>query len=146
MTVSAWVKPSSLNGWTTVVLKERPGGLAYALYASDNTAKPPAGYVNTGGGDLKASKNPVLPLNVWTHLAVTYDGQSLRLYVNGLLRHSRSASGSIRTSASPLRIGGNAVWGEYFKGLIDEVRIYGRALSLAEIQTDRNRAISAACQ
>src|SRR6185436_9570699 len=57
MTVSAWVKPSSLNGWTTVVLKERPGGLAYALYASDNTSKPPAGYINTGGGDLKASKN-----------------------------------------------------------------------------------------
>ena len=35
-----------------------------------------------------------------------------------------------------LRIGGNAVWGEYFKGRIEEVRIYNRALTAAEIQTD----------
>ena len=37
-------------------------------------------------------------------------------------------------------IGGNTVWGEYFAGLIDEVRIYNRALSAAEIQTDMNTA------
>ena len=39
-------------------------------------------------------------------------------------------------STGSLGIGGNAVWGEYFKGLIDEVRVYNRALSAGEIQTD----------
>jgi hypothetical protein len=39
-------------------------------------------------------------------------------------------------SSGPLRMGGNSVWGEYFAGLIDEVRIYDRALSVAELQTD----------
>ena len=45
---------------------------------------------------------------------------------------------------SPLRIGGNAVWGEYFSGLIDEVRIYNRALTAAEIQADMNTPIGPA--
>jgi Concanavalin A-like lectin/glucanases superfamily len=40
-----------------------------------------------------------------------------------------------------LRIGGNSVWGEYFQGSIDEIRIYNRALSPAEIQADMNTAI-----
>ena len=40
------------------------------------------------------------------------------------------------TSTGALRIGGNSLWGEYFQGRIDEVRVYSRALSAAEIQTD----------
>ena len=46
--------------------------------------------------------------------------------------------GSILTSSGPLRIGGNSVWGEFFAGAIDEVRVYNRALTQIEIQTDMN--------
>jgi concanavalin A-like lectin/glucanase superfamily protein len=42
----------------------------------------------------------------------------------------------ITTSGGALRIGGNSIRGEYFRGLIDDVRIYNRALSAAEIQAD----------
>ena len=52
-------------------------------------------------------------------------------------------SGPIVTNTGALRIGGNTIWGEYFNGLIDEVRIYSRALSAAEIQTDMNRSVTA---
>ena len=45
-------------------------------------------------------------------------------------------SGGIQSSSSPLWIGGNQPYGEYFQGLIDDVRVYNRALSQAEIQTD----------
>ncbi len=45
-------------------------------------------------------------------------------------------------SSSPLRLGGNSVWGEFFKGRIDEVRIYNRDLSAAEINADLNTAIA----
>lgn len=55
---------------------------------------------------------------------------------------SRAVSGNLVSSSGPLRIGGNAVWGEWFKGLIDEVRIYNRALSASEISSDMNTAIS----
>ena len=50
-------------------------------------------------------------------------------------------AGPLLTSTGALRLGGNSIWGEYFPGRIDEVRIYNRALSAAEIQTDMNTAI-----
>ncbi len=52
-----------------------------------------------------------------------------------------AATGAIQASASPLRIGGNAIWGEYTDGRIDEVRIYNRALSAAEITTDMTKPV-----
>jgi fibronectin type 3 domain-containing protein len=142
MTVEAWVYPTSLSGWRTVILKETSNGLAYALYAYDNAPRP-ATYINTGGNDLSAAGTTGIPVNTWTHLAATYDATTLRLFVNGTQVGTRAISGSIVVSGSPLRIGGNALWGEYFTGRIDEARIYNRALSQAEIQTDMNTAIIA---
>ena len=49
---------------------------------------------------------------------------------------SNAVTGAITTSTSPLRIGGNAVWPEFFSGLIDDVRVYNRALTATEIQSD----------
>jgi hypothetical protein len=151
MTLEAWVNPSanagtSVNdGWRTVIMKERSTtGLAYGLYSNDGDSNPsrPAGYIRNNGTDVEAANGPAVPIGVWTHLAVTYDGTTLRLYVNGVLRNSVSAPGGINASTAPLRIGGNTVFSvpgtEYFAGLIDEVRIYNRALSAAEITADMN--------
>ena len=74
--------------------------------------------------------------NTWTHLATTYDGATLRLYVNGVQVASKAQTGSLATSASPLTIGGDPLDGQYFKGRIDEVRVYRAALSQSEIQAD----------
>jgi len=143
MTVEAWINPTALGAtawsWRTVVLKEQPAGMAYALYANNGSARP-TGQVNIGG-EQNALGPAQLPLGTWTHLAVTYDGASLQLYVNGLPVGSKAQSGPIPGSNSPLRIGGNAVWGEYFAGLIDEVRIYDRALSRDEIAADMGKAL-----
>jgi hypothetical protein len=54
---------------------------------------------------------------------------------------STSVSGSVRTSSDPLTIGGSTVWGRWFAGQIDEVRIYSRALGQSEIQTGMNQTI-----
>jgi hypothetical protein len=132
------VKPSSLADWRTIILKERSPGLAYALYAADGGSRPPSTYINTGAGDVSAVASSLLPLNVWTHVAATYNGAELRLYVNGALAATRVTSGGVLISAEPLRIGGNSVWGEFFAGAIDEVRVYKRALTQAEIQSDMN--------
>ena len=112
----------------------------YALYAANGQARP-AGYGHIGT-DIASTASSAIGLNVWTHLAVTFDGSTLRLYVNGAVVNSIAKSGSMATSSNPLRIGGNTIWGEYFAGLIDEVRIYNRALSAAEIQTDMNTPVA----
>jgi hypothetical protein len=157
MTLEAWVNPSANAGvapnagWRTVILKERGAdGLAYALYGNDGDMNPsrPAGYVHNGadgGTDKEATAAPALPIGVWSHVAVTFDSASIRLYVNGVLRNTLAAPGAIGASASPLRIGGNNVFSapgtEFFAGLIDEVRVYNRALGAAEITTDMNTPI-----
>jgi hypothetical protein len=65
----------------------------------------------------------------------------MRLYVNGVQVASRAESGLIQTTAGSLTIGGNAPEAEYWSGVIDEVRIYNRALSASEIQKDMNAPI-----
>jgi hypothetical protein len=75
-------------------------------------------------------------VNTWTHVAATYDGARIRFYVNGVLASSTPASGTYQVNAAPLWLGGNAVYGEHFKGKLDEVRMYNRALAPAEILQD----------
>ena len=140
MTLEAWVKPTALSGWRTALLKEAAGSLSYALYAHAS-APNPAVTVQIAGYDRSAVGTSPLPLNTWTHLAATYDGAQLRLYVNGVQAGSRAQTGNMLISTAPLRVGGNAVWTEFFAGLIDEVRVYNRALSAAEIQADMNAAV-----
>jgi hypothetical protein len=102
----------------------------------------PAGYLraapanNTTDQGVRSAVHTALPLGAWTHLATTYDGVNQRFYVNGALVATKAQTGSIAAGNQPLRIGGNSVSGEYFQGVIDEVRIYNRALSAAEIATD----------
>ena len=140
MTLEAWVKTGSATGWRTVMLKETSNGLSYGLYAGDLSGRP-AGYIRRTA-DIAATSQSLLPLNQWVHLATTYDGATLRLFVNGVQAAATAITGSIVTSTLPLRIGGNSVWGEYFSGQIDEVRIYNRALSAGEIQTDMNTPVA----
>ncbi len=81
------------------------------------------------------------PVNRWSHLALTYDGATLRLYVNGRPVSSEATTGTILRTTDPLWIGGNQPYGEYFQGLIDEVRLYDRPLSPSEVRADMSRPI-----
>jgi hypothetical protein len=141
-TIEAWVRPTLLSGWRTVALKESATGLAYALYAHDDVPRP-AFTANFGGDDVSAPGAAALPVGAWSHLAATYDGAAMRLYVNGTLVRTRAATGTFISTSQPLRIGGNAVWGEYFAGSIDQVRIYDRALTAAQIVANSQVAVAA---
>jgi len=137
MTLEAWVYPTNVAGaWRDVIMK---GSDEYYLEAT-SSAGPPATGGKTIGGALTGSS--ALPANTWSHLAGTYDGTTLRLYVNGAEVASRAQTGSIATTTNPLQIGGDSFFGQYFQGMIDEVRVYNRALTPAEIQTDMNTPVA----
>ena len=137
MTLEAWVFPTQGGAsWRDVIYKASD---VYFLESSSTSgALPAAG--GTFGAPLFGTS--ALPLNTWSHLAASYDGAALRLYVNGTQVASRAQTGAIQTSNSPLSIGGDATFGQYFTGRIDDVRVYNRALSVTEIQTDRDTPVN----
>jgi hypothetical protein len=79
-----------------------------------------------------------IPERKWTHVASTYDGATLRIYVNGVLDHSLAVTGTTCANADALIIGAKVkpsagISEAYFDGRIDDVRVYRRALSASEI-------------
>ena len=139
MTLEAWVKPEAATDWRTVIFKESAGHSAYALYANGETDVPSV-YLGGVSGALGTSE---LDPGRWAHLAATYDGNNLRLFVNGTLAGTLPHEGDLSATDGPLTFGGNHVWGEHFRGLIDEVRVYNRALSAAEMGDDIGRPVVA---
>jgi chitodextrinase len=134
MTLEAWVDPTaSPTLWKDVVYK---GNDNYYLEGSSTSGGVPAGGGTFGGSGGTTFGSGAVQTNVWTHLALTYDGSVLRLYVNGVLAGSQSKTGLISGSTNPLSIGGDSIYGQYFKGTIDEVRIYNGPLAVADIQQD----------
>ena len=141
MTLEAWVSPSAVSSaWRDVIVK---GDDDYYLMATSAPSSFPVGAGIFGGVKARAFGTSVLALNAWTHLAVMYDGAVLRLYVNGVLVASTAKTGAIASSSNPLQFGGDAIYGQYFAGKIDEVRVYNVALSAAQVQTDMNTPVVA---
>jgi hypothetical protein len=140
VTLEAWVNPSSApTGWQDVLYKAVDN---YFLEAgSTNGNKPGTGVLLTSSAEPLAYGPAALTASTWTHLAMTYDGTTLKIYVNGALVTSTTQTGTITTSTNALQIGGDTTYGQYFKGLIDEVRVYNIALTQAQIQTDMATAL-----
>jgi hypothetical protein len=91
-------------------------------------------------GERAVTTKSAIALNVFTHIAATYDGAALRLYVNGVLNATSTASaGVLNAVKGPLLVGASASGSsstspsQVFPGVIDEVAIYNRALTDAEI-------------
>ncbi|HVY07504.1 MAG TPA: LamG-like jellyroll fold domain-containing protein [Burkholderiales bacterium] len=142
MTLEAWVYPTTApTGWRAVIDKNVDG---YYLMASTNVGNQP-GVGGTWVGGKQATIAPsVLAVNAWTHLATTFDGSMVRFFVNGVQVASQAQATQLAPTTGTLQIGGDSYASEFFAGRIDEVRIYNRALSAAEIQADANTAVGAA--
>jgi len=139
MTLEAWVNPStSLTGWKDVVYK---GDDNYYLMGSSSSLGQPAAGGRYAGAYGEVFGTAALAPNTWTHLAATYDGAMLKLYVDGALVASQAQTGALTPSTNALSIGGDSLYGQYFTGRIDEVRVYNTALTLAQIQTDLSTAL-----
>jgi len=87
-----------------------------------------------GGARTYIAKNITLPVG-WTHVAMTYDGSAGVVYTNGALLASEAMSGAITTAGSALGIGYDSYSTDrYFRGMLDDVLIFNRALTAAEVK------------
>lgn len=81
-------------------------------------------------------------LNRFYRAAGTYDGVNIRAYLTGAAPGSQAKTGDITASTTDLAIGNLYTTGQYFPGTIDDVRIYNRALSAAEIQLEYEHSLA----
>jgi PKD repeat protein len=139
MTLEAWVYPTaSQSGQRPVIKKEAE---VYFLHAGSTTGTlRPSGGVTIGSTIKSVTAPNAIPVNAWSHLALTYNGSTLRLYVNGAQVASASVSGTIKNGGA-LRIGGDSVYKQYFQGRVDDIRIYNRALTATQVQADMNTPV-----
>jgi PKD repeat protein len=141
MTIEAWVNPATTgNNWRPVIGKSSNGSqLDYVVQGATPQNGVPALYVAPSSSNLYGSTP--LPTNTWSHIAVTYNGTTLCLYVNGVLVSSQAQSGAPTPSTVPLTIGSDGLLQAFWNGAIDEVRIYNVAVNAAQIQSDMNTPI-----
>ncbi|MBS1583516.1 MAG: fibronectin type III domain-containing protein [Bacteroidetes bacterium] len=140
ITLEAWIYPtawrtSSFEG--TIINKEGPN-LGYMLRAGANGT---LSFALGNGSTIPEvlSSTGALTLNTWQHVAGTYDGANMRIYVNGNPVGTQAQTISLANSTNPLRIGDwSATGGRAFPGRIDEVRIWNLTRSQAEIQSGMN--------
>ncbi len=137
--IAAWVRgPASQLGGAGLLVKG--GGALTAQYGLDVFNGAYRFYVRNGSGGSVVAVSSVAPNNRWQHIAATFDSAvgTMNLYVNGTLAGSAAAPTTLLANYSPLSIGsrysGTAGYDLPFSGVIDDVRVYDRALSAPQVQ------------
>ncbi|MDP3667496.1 MAG: LamG-like jellyroll fold domain-containing protein, partial [Sediminibacterium sp.] len=87
-------------------------------------------------GQWKAVTAAFPSLNQWHHVAATYDGFFMKIYLDGILKSSLAVSGNITSNTNDIFIGQQQDQIEYYKGGLDELRIWSRTLTQCEIQNN----------
>jgi RHS repeat-associated protein len=152
ITVEAWINTSESNPnqWKRILVKETPGNadpfIAYGFDRVANTNFVGFG-VSHGAAGTNVTANSITPLvlGAWTHIVGTYDGSSVKVYLNGTLNAQAATSGAIGGTTQDVVIGADtANSSEYFNGLIDEARISNVARSADWIAAEYNNQNSPA--
>ncbi len=87
--------------------------------------------------------NAVLSAGIWYHVAFTYDGTAIQLYINGILDHTQADTGTIAVTPSNLYLGFRCFSNSgFYKGAIDNLRIWNEARTQDEILQTLNHEIS----
>ncbi|GAB3469900.1 hypothetical protein GCM10027436_86930 [Actinophytocola sediminis] len=140
-TVEAWTLPSSFRDvWQTAVAIERPSGDNYRLSVSTPDNGAGAAVTVSGQGSVITTEN-FLSVDLWAHIALVVDGEQMRLYVNGILMGTEAVASGSQPSGGSVWLGGRPDADQLLHGILDEVRVYNRPLTQAEIETDMNQPI-----
>ncbi len=135
ITLSAWIQPGTKGTQYFLTKKGKSGTDGFELSLS-NSGTIFVRFNETSSGDsFRVDSSTKYSTNgqTWIHVAATYDGATIKLYINGKLEGSKNANFTIATNNLPLSIGSGENGYRGMKGSIDDVRIYSRALSAGEI-------------
>ncbi len=145
-TMMAWIYPTIDTNQEQVVFAKNDTVMeaCYGMWINDyidlsSTGKPVAS-IRIGGVWHSIEGTSKISLNVWTHVAMVYDGAKLYFFRNGVLEASGNVTGTLDTCLGTLTIGWDA-WGAYDAfnaGRIDDFRLYNRPMGATQINTIKN--------
>jgi len=153
ITIELWMKAGQLTAnadWKGLVTK---GNDSWRLMATSLDRTVYVAFSGATPSDLAGTR--IVNDGQWHHVAATYDGNQMSLYVDGTLDKSQLATGPVFQNSEPLCLGADSKayvpscacskLGYFFNGWVDEVSLYSRALSAAEIQAIYNAGVSGKC-
>lgn len=123
---SVWLFPTTENVQQNTIVRNAGGGTG-VIFRIDNGA----GHILAfAGGTTLITSNYSLPLNTWTHVVWTASPSGSIIYINGTVDNTSANVATIDTSNMNIGLGGG---GEYFQGTIDELGLWSRTLTQAEV-------------
>lgn len=137
LTVEMWIKPKEWvaddYGIVGKLSDDRNSGWAFQYNGYANLLQFRINIKNKT--EILSAAAPIA--NSWHHIAGTYDGEKIKFYIDGVMRDSKEDSGKIAPSTNKLIIGklSELQPGFFFRGMIDEVKLYNKALSESEIKS-----------
>ncbi len=136
MTLEMWIKPEKA-GWAIIAGISRSGNNSYVIAWSDQTRVD----FNLWNGALEtwpfhSQAQPAL--DKWHHVAGVYDGSEAIIYIDGKEDSKKKFEGVLKHNGENFWMGARKADGLAFNGLLDELRLYNRGLSQAEIEQNRD--------
>jgi chitodextrinase len=136
-TISFWVKVAALPASGEAYILSHGGWQDRWKISLPAHGKPVFSTKNAAGANVDMDADSVsLPVGQWRHVAMTHDGATNKIFINGLLKKSVVATGGLGTTTKPFGIGYDPIDSSgFFNGALDDIQIYNNALSDAEIAT-----------
>lgn len=131
LSISGWVYPTAAAGANGSTLLTKGNGNYALSLAPNGTFLRFTTHDATCSVAMTVQSGSSLTLNQWTHITATYDGSHLRLYLNGKEDGTAAGTGGLCQNNDPIQMGNGSTGG--FTGRLDEMRLFDRALSDAEI-------------
>ena len=131
-TIEAWVKPTTVDGTSRRIVSKAIGGLnGYELFVNSGSGLS----FQRIAGSTNAVSTAAPATSSWSHVVATYDGTTMRLYVNGALASSTASALSLLDNVATLRVGNSAVGTDGWAGDLDDVALYTSALNATQVQS-----------
>lgn len=135
ISIDAWIKPSTAGVNMRILDKQTAGGIdGYTLDLYQGHLRLLVGWAGGLPNGVFFTSTQSIPANQWTFVAASYDGHTIKLYINGALDSSMAFTNPFpAANARPLLIGNSSSGAEWFRGAIDEVELFNRILTTNEI-------------
>jgi len=150
MTIEAWVKPDSITLLPSIVGNEEwlstNDGFILRIENNSFVAVPQFAIGTSAGWYRSSAPSGSVPLNLWTHIAGSFDGSHVRIFINGKEKEATPCVETMQPSVVDLRIGGHyyTYANRQWSGVIDEVRLWNIARTETEISNNMDNPLTGA--